>query len=112
MVVASGFSNNPHAIVFSCDCSRKNSVFSAHDWCFVRSIIKSAVSELGLDPRRFSGHPCVLRCYGFVASRIPYWVLRRWADGTSDAALKYYRSEEDVVASVRQALGVSRSTVR
>jgi hypothetical protein len=38
------------------------------------------------------------------ASRIPYWVIKKMG-WTSDAALKYYRSEEDVVASVRQALG-------
>jgi hypothetical protein len=54
-------------------------------------------------PRRFSGHPCVP---AWICLRLVFHTgsLRRWV-WTSDAALKYYRSEEDVVASVRQALG-------
>jgi hypothetical protein len=72
---------------------------------FVRSIIKSSVSALGLDPNRFSGHS--LRAGGatdLFASRIPYWVIKKIGQWTSDAALWYYRSEEDVVSSFRKAL--------
>jgi hypothetical protein len=65
---------------------------------FVLSIIKSSVSALGLDPNRFSGHS--LRAGGatdLFTSRISYWVIKKMGRWTSDDALKYYRSEEDVV---------------
>jgi hypothetical protein len=80
---------------------------------FVRSFIKASVSALGLDPNCFSGHS--LRPGGatdLFASRIPYWVIKKMGRWTSDAALKYYRSEEDVVSSVMKAFKrISRVTM-
>ena len=79
----------------------------------LRKIIKQAVSSIGLDPTRYSGHS--LRAGGatdLFAARVPYWVIKKMGRWTSDAALRYYRSEEDVVSSVRKAFQrVSKSTL-
>jgi hypothetical protein len=72
---------------------------------FLSGVSSMSVSSV-IDPRRFSGHSMRAGGATLFTSRIPYWVVKKMG-WTSDAALKYYRSEEDVVvASVRQALGV------
>jgi len=71
---------------------------------YLRQLIKSCVAGLGLNPARFSGHS--LRAGGatdLFAACVPYWVIKKMGRWKSDAALKYYRSEEDVVDSVRKA---------
>jgi hypothetical protein len=71
---------------------------------FLRQVIKSSVADIGLNPQRFSGHS--LRAGGatdLFAACVPYWVIKKMGRWTSDAALKYYRSQEDVVFSVRDA---------
>jgi hypothetical protein len=72
------------------------------DW--LRHRIKTAVAKLGLDPKRYSGHS--MRAGGatdlFVA-RVPYFIIKRMGRWTSDAAMVYYRAEEDVRQSVRSA---------
>jgi hypothetical protein len=72
------------------------------DW--LRHRIKEAVAQLGLDPKRYSGHS--MRAGGatdlFVA-RVPYFIIKRMGRWTSDAAMVYYRAEEDVRHSVRGA---------
>lgn len=71
---------------------------------YLRRLIKSCVAGIGLNPARFSGHS--LRAGGatdLFAACVPYWVIKKMGRWKSDAALKYYRSEEDVVASVREA---------
>lgn len=99
-----GYSEKPEAYVFPAiirgviDHSRPMS------GDFIRNLIKLSVSGLGLDPSRYSGHS--LRAGGatdLFASRIPFWIIKKMGRWSSDAALKYYRSDEDVVASVRQA---------
>jgi integrase len=71
---------------------------------WVRQMIKKAAARLGLDPRRYSGHS--LRAGGatdlFVA-RVPYFIIKRMGRWTTDAAMIYYRSEEDVRREVRRA---------
>jgi hypothetical protein len=71
---------------------------------YLRQLIKSSVAGIGLDPARFSGHS--LRAGGatdLFAACVPYWVIKKMGRWKSDAALRYYRSEEDVVISVRDA---------
>lgn len=71
---------------------------------YLRGLVKFAVSSISLDCKRFSGHS--LRAGGatdLFAAQIPYWVIKKMGRWTSDAALIYYRSELDVVQSVRLA---------
>ena len=72
------------------------------DW--VRNRIKAAVAKLGLDPKRYSGHS--MRAGGatdlFVA-RVPYHIIKKMGRWSTDAAMIYYRADEDVRRSVRRA---------
>ena len=98
------FSNNPKSFLFPAIIKRKIVHSQPMKGDFLRNVIKSGVNDLGLDPKRYSGHS--LRAGGatdLFAARIPYWVIQKMGRWTSDAALKYYRSEEDVVSSVRKA---------
>jgi hypothetical protein len=66
-----------------------------------RKRIKQAVLMIGLDPTQYSGHS--LRAGGatdlFVA-RVPYYVIKKKGRWLSDAAMIYYRDEEDVEEAV------------
>lgn len=71
---------------------------------FLRKAIKLTVTSIGLDPRRFSGHS--LRAGGatdLFEARVPYHIIKKMGRWKSDAAMRYYRSEEDVVKAVRKA---------
>jgi integrase len=100
-----GLDKRPDAFVFPSIkrrnvCEEAGSVTA--DW--VRKIIKESVASLGLDPARFSGHS--LRAGGatdlFVA-RVPYFLIKKMGRWKSDAAMLYYRSEDDVNAAVQAA---------
>ena len=71
------------------------------DW--LRKAIKNAVRRIGLDPKRFANHS--LRAGGatdlFVA-RVPYSAIKKAGRWKSDAAMLYYRSEDDVQAAVKE----------
>jgi len=69
-----------------------------------RAHLKELVRSNGYDPSYYSGHS--LRAGGatdlFVA-RVPYFLIKKMGRWKSDAAMLYYRSEEDVVAAVSRA---------
>ena len=65
------------------------------------SRVKGAARSIGLPAEDYSGHS--LRTGGatdlFVA-RVPYYIIQRMSRWASDAALVYYRYEEDVLRAV------------
>lgn len=76
-----------------------------------RRAISKCILRIGLDPQYYSGHS--FRAGGatdlFVA-RVPYSIIKAMGRWKSDAALKYYRDEQDVAGTVAAAFG--RSLVR
>lgn len=69
-----------------------------------RKFIKQAASSIGLDPSRYSGHS--LRSGGatdLFEARVPYHIIKTMGRWKSDAAMRYYRSDEDVVLAVKKA---------
>ena len=66
--------------------------------------IKLVAHRLGLSKDDYAGHS--LRAGGvtdlFVA-RVPYFIIKRMGRWSSDAAMIYYRHEEDVVKTVAAA---------
>ena len=71
-----------------------------------RKVIKLWCITIGLDPSKFSGHS--LRAGGatdLFAMRVPYYVIKKMGRWISDAALIYYRDEEDVISAVTEAFG-------
>lgn len=74
---------------------------------WLRKWIKKAVASVGLDPRKYSGHS--LRAGGatdlFVA-RVPYYIIKKKGRWVSDAAMLYYRDEEDIQEAVSKAFAM------
>jgi hypothetical protein len=74
---------------------------SYHWW---RKIIKLCCKKVGLDDKYYSGHS--LRAGGatdlFVA-RVPYYIIKKMGRWKSDAAMLYYRCDEDVENAVAEA---------
>ena len=74
---------------------------------WLRRMIKRRAVKAGLTPDSFSGHS--LRAGGatdlFVA-RVPYFLIKKMGRWRSDAAMLYYRSEEDVCLAVAAAFGL------
>jgi hypothetical protein len=71
---------------------------------YFRKAIKQAVVSIGLDPQRFSGHS--LRSGGATdrfEAKVAYHIIKKMGRWKSDAAMRYYRSEEDVVRAVKKA---------
>lgn len=71
---------------------------------YFRKAIKKAAASIGLNPRRYSGHS--LRSGGatdLFEARTPYHIIKKMGRWKSDAAMRYYRSEEDVLKAVRKA---------
>ena len=70
----------------------------------LRYRIRKAAILIGLNPRHYSNHS--LRVGGatdlFVA-RAPYFIIKKMGRWKSDAALLYYRDEEDVRVAVAEA---------
>jgi hypothetical protein len=74
------------------------------DW--LRKVIKKRVASIGLDPRQFSAHS--LRAGGatdLFMQRLPFYVIQKAGRWLSDAALVYYRADEDVLDAVAEAFG-------
>ena len=69
-----------------------------------RKTIKWCCAKIGLDGKYYSGHS--LRAGGatdlFVA-RVPYYVIKKMGRWKSDAAMLYYRCDEDVEGAVTEA---------
>jgi integrase len=84
---------NPGALLFPSLRSSKSSV--SHSW--FRKALKHAVTDLGLDPSKFSGHS--LRAGGatdlFVA-RTPYAIIQKMGRWKSNCFLIYFRDDEHV----------------
>lgn len=71
---------------------------------YFRQLIKKTVFSIGLNPKRYSGHS--LRSGGatdLFEARTPYHIIKKMGRWKSDAAMRYYRSEEDVLRAVRKA---------
>ena len=75
------------------------------DW--FRKFIKKMVSLIGFNPIFFSGHS--LRAGGatdlFVA-KVPYPIIKKAGRWKLDAALLYYRDEDDVAKVISQAFEI------
>ena len=98
------FSNRSQSFLFPAIINGAIVYSQAMTGDYVRQLIKTRVASIGLNPSRFSGHS--LRAGGatdLFALCVQYWVIKKMGRWKSDAALKYYRSEEDVVDSVRAA---------
>jgi integrase len=70
----------------------------------LRRLIKRVAASIGLDPSLFSGHS--LRAGGatdLFAAQVPYPTIKKMGRWVSDAAMLYYRSDEDVWAAVGAA---------
>lgn len=69
-----------------------------------RKVIKTCCASIGLDSTRYSGHS--LRAGGatdlFVA-RVPYYIIKKMGRWKSDAAMLYYRDDEDIRDAVTEA---------
>ena len=74
---------------------------------WVRGRIKSLATKHGREAADYSGHS--LRAGGatdlFVA-RVPYYLIKKMGRWKSDAAMVYYRSEEDVCHAVSKAFSL------
>jgi hypothetical protein len=71
---------------------------------WLRSRIKKVAVYLGLDIADYSGHS--LRAGGatdLFVKRVPYYLIKKMGRWKSDAALLYYRSDEDVYGAVQKA---------
>jgi integrase len=72
----------------------------------IRSMIKEAVTLVGLDAKFYSGHS--LRAGGatdLFVERAGLSVIKKMGRWASDAALLYYRCEDDVAEAVAEAFG-------
>ena len=73
---------------------------------WLRSRIKKVAVYLGLNIADYSGHS--LRAGGatdLFIKRVPYYHIKKIGRWKSDAALLYYRSDEDVYEVVQRAFG-------
>ena len=96
--------NNSDQYVF---CMVRNKVlyptFKASE-TFFRSLIKSTVASIGLNPALYSGHSC--RAGGatdLFAAGVPYYVVKKYGRWASDAALIYYRCEYSIALQAATA---------
>jgi hypothetical protein len=67
----------------------------------LRKLIKRMASTLGLDPLLYSAHS--LRAGGatdLFAAQVPYPTIKRMGRWTSDAAMMYYRADDDLWSAV------------
>ena len=74
---------------------------------YLRKIIGRWVSAIGLvDPSKYSGHS--MRAGGatdLFTMRVPYYIIKKMGRWLSDAALVYFRDDEDVILTVASAFG-------
>lgn len=73
---------------------------------WLRTVIKDAATNLGRDPRYYSGHS--LRAGGatdLFVLRVPYPQIKKYGRWVSDAAMVYYRDEIEVSGTVARAFG-------
>jgi integrase len=71
-----------------------------------RKVIAAWTHSIGLDSTKYSGHS--LRAGGatdLFTMRVPYYIIKKMGRWVSDAALCYYRDDEDVIVSVTEAFG-------
>lgn len=97
--------NKPNFRIFPKRTSgRKLSFESTAPKNWFRRKLKELVHKVGLDKACYSTHS--LRAGGatdlFVA-RVPYYVIKKMGRWKSDAAIEYFRNEDDVEAEIFQA---------
>ena len=84
--------------------SRKLDFSKPPSYNWWRVTIKKCCSTIGLDSSKYSGHS--LRAGGatdlFVA-RVPYYIIKKMGRWKSDAAMLYYRCDEDVEDAIKEA---------
>jgi integrase len=71
---------------------------------YFRKAIKQPVVSVGLDPRQFSGHS--LRSGGatdLFEARVAYHIIKKMGRWKLEAAIRYYRCEDDVIRAVKKA---------
>jgi hypothetical protein len=95
----------PNSMIFPACTRSKNFDFNkAPSYGWWRLKIKECCVMIGLDSSKYSGHS--LRAGGatdlFVA-RVPYYIIKKMGRWKSDAAMLYYRCEEDVENAVKIA---------
>lgn len=98
------FSAQPNAFLFPSICNGVINWNTPMTGDYFRKAIKLAVVTIGLNPKRFSGHS--LRSGGatdLFEARTPYHIIKTMGRWKSDAAMRYYRSEEDVLRVVKKA---------
>lgn len=100
-----GLSNQPTNHIFPVLTRSKSLDFSkSMAAASLRYRIKKMVVRIGLDPKHYSNHS--LRAGGatdlFVA-RTPYFIIKKMGRWKSDAALLYFRDDEDVRLAVAEA---------
>ena len=72
----------------------------------LRHIIALRTNSIGLDPSKYSGHS--MRAGGatdLFIMRVPYYIIKKMGRWVSDAALVYYRDDDDVILAVTEAFG-------
>jgi len=84
--------------------SRKLDFNKSPSYSWWRLTIKKCCTMIGLDSSKYSGHS--LRAGGatdlFVA-RVPYYIIKKMGRWKSDAAMLYYRCDEDVEDAIKEA---------
>lgn len=69
-----------------------------------RKMIKKVCNKVGLDEKHYSGHS--LRAGGatdLFVCRVPYYIIKKMGRWKSEAAMLYYRCDEDVKKEVEKA---------
>lgn len=110
-----GLARRPGAFVFPHFVARGNRGKGSFDFSrparvrWFRSMIKSTVTQLGLNPQHYSGHS--FRAGGatdLFIMRVPYPHIKKYGRWISDAAMVYYRDDIEVSATVAEAFGAEK----
>ena len=69
-----------------------------------RKVIKTCCASIGLDSTRYSGHSLRAgRATDLFVARVPYYIIKKMGRWKSDAAMLYYRDDEDIRDAVTEA---------
>jgi hypothetical protein len=99
-----GLDRTPDAFVFPAIVRGRIVASQAASTAQLRHIIKELVAAIGLDASKFSAHS--LRAGGatdLFAAHVPYPIIKKMGRWASEAAMLYFRSEDEVWAAVGAA---------
>jgi hypothetical protein len=107
-----GLWDKPNALLFP--SSHKGAGGKEKTWSkqWFRQRVKRSVAMIGLDPEQYSGHS--FRAGGateLFVRRVPYHIIKKFGRWKSDAAMLYYRDQDDVNRVVGRAFGVAEMKV-